>query len=59
MDSQDLIGFKVNKPIFCALCGVRRDSGGFALREPIAGVFCSAHHARIMVDQQTSEDVEG
>lgn len=47
----DIVGYKVNKPIFCDLCGVRRDKGGFALRQPIVGKFCSAEHARIAVQR--------
>ena len=52
MEEQDLVGYKVNKPIFCDLCGIRRDGGGFALRKPITGVFCSAEHARIKVEEE-------
>ena len=53
----DLIGFKVNKTIFCDLCHARRDAGGFALREPISGIFCSAAHARIKVDEELGTNV--
>jgi len=55
--NQDLIGFKVNKTIFCDLCRIRRDGGGFALRKPISGVFCSAAHARIKVAEAMGGDL--
>lgn len=52
MTTYDLIGYKVNRPIICNLCQMRRDKGGFALRKPIVGVFCSAEHARVMVERK-------
>jgi len=55
----NLIGFKVNKTIFCDLCGMRRDGGGFSLREPISGVFCSAQHARIKVEEVLGKEEDG
>jgi len=59
MNSQDLVGYKVNKTIFCNLCKVRRDKGGFALRKPISGVFCSAAHARIKVEESLEKEKGG
>jgi hypothetical protein len=51
MAKTDIVGFKINRPIFCDLCGIRRDKGGWGLRAPITGAFCSAEHARIAVDR--------
>lgn len=53
MSDYDIVGYKVNRPIFCDLCHIRRDKGGFAVRKPITGVFCSAEHAREMVKRKT------
>lgn len=52
----DLVGYKVNKPVFCDLCGARRDGGGFAVRQPVTGIFCSAAHARVAVEKKEKGD---
>ena len=56
MGKKDLVGYKINRPIICDLCGIRRDKGGWGLRSPISGVFCSAEHARIAVDKKLGGD---
>jgi hypothetical protein len=38
---------------------MRKDKGGYVLREPIQGVFCSAEHARVMVGRKLGGDSNG
>jgi hypothetical protein len=52
MLKQDLVGYRINQTIFCDLCGMRRDKGGWILRSPIVGKFCSAEHARVAVERK-------
>jgi hypothetical protein len=55
MAKNDIVGFKVTRPIVCDVCGMRRDKGGWAVREPIVGAFCSAEHARVAVERKTQK----
>lgn len=49
---QNLVGYRLNRIIVCDLCRMKKDKGGYVLREPIQGVFCSAEHARVMVERK-------
>jgi len=51
MDQTNIVGYKISQPIFCDICGIRRDKGGWGVRSPIVGKFCSAEHARVAVDR--------
>ena len=52
MTTHNLVGFRANRIIVCDLCQMKKDKGGYVLREPISGVFCSAEHARVMVERK-------
>ena len=56
MAKTDIVGYKINRTIICDLCGMRRDKGGWGVREPITGVFCSAEHARVAVEKKIGGD---
>lgn len=52
MQDTNLMGFQAKGIIICDLCGAKRDKGGYILRKPIEGRFCSAAHARVMVERK-------
>jgi hypothetical protein len=56
MDSNNLIGYRVSHEMVCNLCHMKKKGGGYRLRQPVEGVFCSAQHAQEFVRQRAGGD---
>jgi len=46
----------VSHEMVCNLCHMKKKGGGYRLRQPVEGVFCSAQHAQEFVRQRAGGD---